>query len=343
MAQTAVRVDTQVKGKVLTLGGAVTGYFQGDSNGDGQIVLKDANDAAQITFDAAQSGSGNFQIETTGDVHIGGNLVVDGSEIVEVSEFVADNLTAGNTQADNHELTGSTLFKISSANPTHVTIKDVDAGGGFATLRAVDSNNVQTFRVIASNGNLYTIGDVNIEGSSSVTGDFTVTGRLDASNATHVTLTQGSVIPAPSGSFEGDVFWQTGANRLWVYNGTTWQEAGGGNPIITLSDHLISTTAVPYSSITWIQFDLDATFPDGYYIQVITEQDTNVTGYYRLYNVTDNVLVKEMIVFGNTTQTTTAEQVAVPAVGTKLYKFEHKRSGGGGMARTFLHGATLRA
>jgi hypothetical protein len=86
MAQTAVRADTQVKGKLLNLGGAVTGYFDGDANGDGTIILTDANGVDQIILDAGATGA-NFQGEFTGNVSVGGLTITGPATNILVEDF----------------------------------------------------------------------------------------------------------------------------------------------------------------------------------------------------------------------------------------------------------------
>jgi hypothetical protein len=133
MARTATRSDTQVKGKELILGGIVSGYFAGEADGAGKITLKDSSNVAQITIDAGQAGSGNYQIDTSGDVHVGGNLIIDGKEVVydevtiESSAIITDNLTAGNAYGDSHKMQGSVLFDVNTAN--NIIIRDATGGG----------------------------------------------------------------------------------------------------------------------------------------------------------------------------------------------------------------------
>jgi hypothetical protein len=181
MAKTATRVDTQVKGGTLTLGGAVSGYFAGASNVAGIIDLKDAADATQITIDAGQAGSGNYQISTTGDVHIGGNLVIDGQEIVydevtiQSSAVITDNLTAGNAYIDSHKFQGSVLFDIDTTND--IIVRD-STGAGAALFETQNSASGSTFSVQPSSGN------VRVGGNLTVVGDiYAATGATYLGNA----------------------------------------------------------------------------------------------------------------------------------------------------------------
>jgi len=86
MAKTAVRVDTQVKGKVLNLGGVVTGFFEGDGNGDGKIILTNANGVDQVILDAGATGF-DFQGDFTGNVSVGGLTITGPATNILVENF----------------------------------------------------------------------------------------------------------------------------------------------------------------------------------------------------------------------------------------------------------------
>lgn len=201
---------------------------------------------------------------------------------------------------------------------------------------------------IAANADIQTSKIVGLAATTAGQLDGTLTvgpsGYLDASNASAVIrLPQGTTLPASG--YDGQLFWKTDVNRLYINDGASWNTVASAytQGALSLSDHNISTQSTSYSSITWFQADLSQIFPNNFYMQVINYQDTAVTGYYRLYDVTNNLLVQELVVFGNVIETKSEGTAITPTVGSVLYKFEHKKAGGGGTTKTYLSGAILRA
>lgn len=241
-----------------------------------------------------------------------------------VSKIQSDNQIAGGTLNLGGDLTA---FGFGPGHVGQVILKDA-TDGVVLTLDASGTSGTGNDKMLVLNGNAE------------------ILGKLDASGG-QLRVPQGTTLPA-SGMEEGDVFWKSDTDELYIYNGTIWQLATATVSAMAnfaLNGSEVSTNSTGFVEVMKFQANLKTAFPfNNFKLQANTWVTGVATGDIRLYNFSDAAVVANAIISVSSGIPTLYESVSasVPIDALKVYTLDFRRVGGVPANIISIRGAMLR-
>ena len=173
---------------------------------------------------------------------------------------VASNISNINSVANNSSNINSAVSNASNINSAVSNASNINSvAGNISNVNTVAGNNTNINTVAGANSNISTVA-TNITNVNNVGGSIanvnTVAGNLSGVNSFGERYRVASSAPG-SGNDEGDLYFDTTANELKVYNGSAWQ---GG---VTASGNFASTTGNTFTGSNTYQDNVKAQFGTG--------------------------------------------------------------------------------
>lgn len=241
-----------------------------------------------------------------------------------VSKIHSDNQIAGGTLNLGGDLSA---FGFGSGHVGKVVLRNV-ADVISVTLDASGTSGTGSNKMVVINGNSE------------------ILGRLDASGGV-IKIPQGTTLPS-SGEQEGDMFWKTDANELYIYNGAAWQLLSSSISALgslTLNGREVSSKSTGWVEIMGLSVNLRTLFPlFDFKLQAKAWMSGAGTGEIRLYNFTDVVQVPNAIINISSVVPSILEatSASTPIDAQKEYALEFRKTSGVGAINVFVRGAILR-
>lgn len=213
-----------------------------------------------------------------------------------------------------------------------------DVGAAVVNLRKDTANTTSAFLSIEA----VAVTDL----VASIGGSADLLGKLDI-NSGQLRVPQGTNIPV-SGEEEGDLFWKTDTDELYVYNGTIWQLISSSVAAvanITLNGSQTSSNSTGWSEVTKFLANLKSLFPiSNFRLQGNIWATGSATVEARLYNFSDAVAVTNAAISltGTVPTLVEASSDSVPLDALKEYSLQIRKVGGNPANNVFIRGSMLR-
>jgi hypothetical protein len=212
-----------------------------------------------------------------------------------------------------------------------------DVGAAVVTLRKDTANTVSPVLTIEA----VAVADL----VASIGGSVDLLGKLDLS-AGQLRVPQGTTLPV-SGEEEGDLFWQTDTDTLYIYTGTGWQTLSAIAAVanVTLSGSQNGTSSTGFVEVMKFLANLKSLFPiNDFKLQANIWVTGSAAVEVRLYNWTDAVAVTNAVVSTTNDVPTLVEatSASTPLDALKEYTLDIRRVGGLPANNAFIRGAMLR-
>ena len=190
---------------------------------------------------------------------------------------VAGNISNINSVAGNASNINSAVSNASNINSAVSNASNINSvAGNISNVNTVAGNNTNINTVAGANSNISTVA-TNITNVNNVGGSIsnvnTVAGNLSGVNSFGERYRVASSAPG-SGNDEGDLYFDTTANELKVYNGSAWQ---GG---VTASGNFASTTGNTFTGSNTYQDNVKAQFGTGNDLQIYHDGTKSVAANY---------------------------------------------------------------
>lgn len=213
-----------------------------------------------------------------------------------------------------------------------------DVGAAAVTLRKDTANTTSP---------LFTIEAVVVTDLvANIGGSVDLLGKLDISSG-QIRVPQGTTLPV-SGQEEGDLFWKTDTDELYIYNGSVWQLLSSS--ISAVANFTLNGSQITSNSTGWVEVmkffaNLKSLFPiSNFKLQANIWASGAATVEARLYNFTDITPVTNAIVSiaSNTPTLVEATLESTPLDALKEYTLDIRKVGGNPANNVFLRGSMLR-
>ena len=196
--------------------------------------------------------------------HVNGLLLLPGA-ITDQSALTANTLATGDEFLIN-DLTANALRRVTADSILNsglsITTGSVTGNAGAdITVTPAATYKLNVAGNLAATGTLAVTGASTLTGNVTASADATVVGKLSLSSTAAMKLPVGTTAQRPGSPVQGDIRFNTTTTQTEVYNGTAWEEVGGGPFDATGGNTIIAPDTTVVSGVSF-------TSADGYRVTV---------------------------------------------------------------------------
>lgn len=163
--------------------------------------------------------------------HVNGALLLPGA--ITDQTLLASNTLATGDQFIVNDVSASALRKVDAESVLNsglpiTTSAVTGSAGADISITPAATYKLNVAGNLAATGNLAITGTTTITGALTASSDATVSGKLTLSSTGAVKIPTGTTAERPATPATGDIRYNTTTSNAEIYNGTAWEEVGGG-------------------------------------------------------------------------------------------------------------------